>query len=706
MKIVLHWVHNAALSAAMDAGNGSVDVISVATTLFLQTRVKGELGRAIFTLRKVCGRHCCSHDDGADGGGLAGPWGLAADPTEALLASSNDDYQSKFDRVALLSLWTQLQGILQADLVQAEKKEQSALYQWSTTYHSVQMYLGARACNDMSGRVKCMELACCCLRNLPIIPVPDEEGRNDGKRLPLVTPDLYEQIKQFMQLQDKDVHSLKESFDMLMDTDLKGVEKRGMAGDMLDLQLLILQKMHPNYPLAPQQLEEFVSIVAVSAVDEANELVSQHRRDFLIHGLLASVWPGANFNERETLRRRGMKRLVLGTVYRELTRGQPLTTMWTNALVGVACYAPAYLSLERAASPAVMQQPLADSLFSFFRRQDAADLGRLPTAQLFHQMRQAFTNAKDALDSSLHRLAAVGAAIDDAVREDVGKAMVVLVNMASTRHVFINHVKQLMGEGFESMRAKVENQLAEQHRKLMLEVFITPAGSDYQSLLMHLVLEDSTHGGRIFLSQFLAKDEHCRVLGEWAKDWRLSFSSDEEQLELHRRVIEACKTIRDMMILRCPNEACKVPFADYNGCLAFTCGDVDMPQLGGCGAHFCGWCLKLCGNDAHSHLKSGECTRQPAHLTKSYFGEKMDFEVSLNIANTFTFCAHLSMACCVIGAFRLSIAYGAKRRWKNSLVISKQKGKHSGHYCKRLYKRFQGTAVRFLKRPSYPPLRI
>ena len=94
-------------------------------------------------------------------------------------------------------------------------------------------------------------------------------------------------------------------------------------------------------------------------------------------------------------------------------------------------------------------------------------------------------------------------------------------------------------------------------------------------------------------------------------------------------MVEACKTIRDMMILRCPNEACKVPFADFSGCLAFTCGDVDMPQLGGCGRAFCGWCLELCGDDAHPHVISGTCTRQPAHLKKSYYGEKLDFDVSL-----------------------------------------------------------------------------
>ena len=372
-----------------------------------------------------------------------------------------------------------------------------------------------------------MELACCCLRNLAIILVPSEggdEGDNDeGKRLPLVTPDMYEQINQFMQLQNKEVHSLKEAFDMLMDTDLKGVEKRGMAGDMLEVQLLVLQKLHPNDPLAEFHLAEFVSIVATWGV--ANELVTQHRRDFLVHGLLVSVWPCANAKEQEAVRRRGMKRLVLSAIYGELTSGQPaLNTIWTNALVEAACYAPAYLPNERAASPEVVRQPLTDSLFSFFRRQGAVDLGSLPTAQLFHEMRQAFTSAEQAIDSSVRQVAvaAANATIDDTVREAVGKAIVVLVNVASTRHIFVNHIKQLTGEGFESMRAKIENQLADQHRQLMLEVFTTPSetGGRLESSLARVrgQAESGSFRGRareygrqtrILANKFLRCNRHC-----------------------------------------------------------------------------------------------------------------------------------------------------------------------------------------------------
>lgn len=41
----------------------------------------------------------------------------------------------------------------------------------------------------------------------------------------------------------------------------------------------------------------------------------------------------------------------------------------------------------------------------------------------------------------------------------------------------------------------------------------------------------------------------------------------------------------------CPR--CKAVFLDWEGCCAVSCGQ--------CGCSFCGWCLKDCGTDAHSH---------------------------------------------------------------------------------------------------------
>lgn len=66
--------------------------------------------------------------------------------------------------------------------------------------------------------------------------------------------------------------------------------------------------------------------------------------------------------------------------------------------------------------------------------------------------------------------------------------------------------------------------------------------------------------------------------------------------------------------LRCPR--CKVAFAEFDGCMALTCGQ------NSCRAGICAWCLKDCGGDAHQHV-----LKCPSSLSKgSYFGTAAQFE--------------------------------------------------------------------------------
>ena len=52
------------------------------------------------------------------------------------------------------------------------------------------------------------------------------------------------------------------------------------------------------------------------------------------------------------------------------------------------------------------------------------------------------------------------------------------------------------------------------------------------------------------------------------------------------------KIVDDILTLRCPR--CLQAFLDFSGCFALRCSM--------CPCGFCGWCLKDCGSDSHSHV--------------------------------------------------------------------------------------------------------
>jgi Ankyrin repeats (3 copies) len=71
-----------------------------------------------------------------------------------------------------------------------------------------------------------------------------------------------------------------------------------------------------------------------------------------------------------------------------------------------------------------------------------------------------------------------------------------------------------------------------------------------------------------------------------------------------------------ILMLKCPR--CHKAFDDFEGCFAVRCRDTEG---NGCGAAFCGYCLKDCGRDAHKHV--GECVHNSN--AGGLFGTKKDF---------------------------------------------------------------------------------
>jgi Ankyrin repeats (3 copies) len=71
-----------------------------------------------------------------------------------------------------------------------------------------------------------------------------------------------------------------------------------------------------------------------------------------------------------------------------------------------------------------------------------------------------------------------------------------------------------------------------------------------------------------------------------------------------------------ILMLKCPR--CHKAFDDFDGCFAVKCRDLEG---NGCGAAFCGYCLKDCGRDAHKHVGERVHNSNAGDL----FGTKKDF---------------------------------------------------------------------------------
>lgn len=76
------------------------------------------------------------------------------------------------------------------------------------------------------------------------------------------------------------------------------------------------------------------------------------------------------------------------------------------------------------------------------------------------------------------------------------------------------------------------------------------------------------------------------------------------------------RIIDEILTLHCPR--CNQAFLDFSGCFALQC---DLCKCG-----FCGWCLKDCGHDAHSHVST--CPRKTN--PDPYFASIAEFEAAQN----------------------------------------------------------------------------
>lgn len=62
--------------------------------------------------------------------------------------------------------------------------------------------------------------------------------------------------------------------------------------------------------------------------------------------------------------------------------------------------------------------------------------------------------------------------------------------------------------------------------------------------------------------------------------------------------------VGELLTLKCPR--CSQAFLDFSGCFALTCSK--------CGCGFCGWCLKDCGKDAHTHVARCSQSLEPGQV--------------------------------------------------------------------------------------------
>ena len=70
--------------------------------------------------------------------------------------------------------------------------------------------------------------------------------------------------------------------------------------------------------------------------------------------------------------------------------------------------------------------------------------------------------------------------------------------------------------------------------------------------------------------------------------------------------------LEEILTMKCPR--CTKAFFDFTGCFSVSCGN--------CPCSFCGWCLKDCGSDAHSHV--AHCPAKPKGADV-YFGSLAQF---------------------------------------------------------------------------------
>jgi Ankyrin repeats (3 copies) len=111
------------------------------------------------------------------------------------------------------------------------------------------------------------------------------------------------------------------------------------------------------------------------------------------------------------------------------------------------------------------------------------------------------------------------------------------------------------------------------------------------------------------LARHLPPDIFGKLLAAWQaciEQAAMQTGAEQAKQELAREAAKddvgkaKAHVLDSILMLKCPR--CHKAFDAFDGCFAVRCRDT---QGNGCGAAFCGYCLKDCGRDAHKHV--GEC---------------------------------------------------------------------------------------------------
>jgi Ankyrin repeats (3 copies) len=131
------------------------------------------------------------------------------------------------------------------------------------------------------------------------------------------------------------------------------------------------------------------------------------------------------------------------------------------------------------------------------------------------------------------------------------------------------------------------------------------------------------------LAQHLPPETFGKLLAAWQaciEQAAMQTAAEQAKQELAREAAKddvgkaKAHVLDSILMLKCPR--CHKAFDDFDGCFAVHCRDTAGH---GCGACFCGYCLKDCGNSKQTHAHVPKCAH---NANRSLFGTKEDFQAA------------------------------------------------------------------------------
>lgn len=174
---------------------------------------------------------------------------------------------------------------------------------------------------------------------------------------------------------------------------------------------------------------------------------------------------------------------------------------------------------------------------------------------------------------------------------------------------FTGHVKSQASEPIEKLKKRNANVTC-----VCCETILK---YELQEIALHLRSDDTAFAKLIQSQQMLFQHKlEVESVDRIKTGIKKELSRLAKMTEQERKLDEACKHIREnILTLKCPR--CGQAFVDFEACFALRCK---------CGAAFCGWCLKDCGNDAHAHVAT--CTSKLDN--DKYFSSPEKFKEAQN----------------------------------------------------------------------------